>query len=156
MNGMQERHENSNQPFVKGKLKDPEFAKKVAEAFVAGLSRPEMSEIFGVSTWTITQWRRDARVKVHALKLIEDRVLQVTRRVDAVVSRRLEDADKMTTKELLEIRKEYLGGALRQQTEKADAETIDEAMTWLDDNPEDAAALQDILDGKRSVTNLKD
>jgi hypothetical protein len=130
-------------------LADPEFARDVAEAFVAGLSRQEMCDMFGVKDRdTITRWRRDARVKAFAMKLIEDRVLQVTRRVDAVIAERLENAGDMTTKELLEIRKEFLGGALRQQHEKADDDTIHDAMDWLTENPEEAEKLQEILDGK--------
>lgn len=131
-------------------LADPNFARDVAEAFVAGLSRAEMCELFSVRDRdTITRWRRDARVKAIAFKLIEDRVLQVTRRVDAVISQRLEDADKMTTKELLEVRKEYLGGKLREQHEKADGETVHEAQDWLSSNPEEAAELERILAGEK-------
>jgi hypothetical protein len=129
-------------------LANPDFAKSVAECFVDGLSRKEMAELFGVKDLdTITRWRRDPRVKAIALRLLEDRVLQVTRKVDAVIAQRLETANEMTTKELLEIRKEFLGGALRQQTEKADDETINETMTWLDENPEAAAQLAAIMSG---------
>lgn len=131
-------------------LANPQFAKRVAEAFVDGCSRKQMCEMFGVKDKdTITRWRRDPRVKALAMKLIEDRVLQVTRRVDAVIAERLEHAAELTTKELLEIRKEFLGGALRAQTEKADPETVNEAMTWLDENPEAADELADILAGRK-------
>jgi hypothetical protein len=131
-------------------LSDPDFARDVAEAFVAGLSRQEMCDMFGVKDRdTITRWRRDARVKAIAFKLIEDRVLQVTRRVDAVIAERLENASEMTTKELLEVRKEYLGGKLREQHEKADDETVHEAQDWLSSNPEEAAELERILAGEK-------
>lgn len=130
-------------------LADPAFAKEVAEAFVGGLSRREMADIFGVRDLdTITRWRRDPRVKAHALKLIEDRILQVTRRVDAVISQRLEEAENMSIQELVLIRKEFLGGALRQQTEKADSDTINEAQAWLESNPEAADQLERILSGQ--------
>ncbi len=129
-------------------LANPEFAKSVAEGFVDGLSRKEMCDLFGVKDLaTITRWRRDPRVKAIALRLIEDRVLQVTRKVDAVIAQRLEQAENMTTKELLEVRKEFLGGALRSQHEKADDETINETMTWLDENPEAAEMLAKIMAG---------
>lgn len=131
-------------------LADPEFAQRVAEAFVAGLSRQQMCDLFEVRDRdTITRWRRDARVKAIAMKLIEDRVLQVTRKVDAVIAERLENAAEMTTKELLAIRSEFLGGALRAQTEKADDETVNEAMTWLDEHPKEAAELERILSGEQ-------
>ena len=130
-------------------LADPTFAKEVAEAFVGGLSRREMADIFAVKDLdTITRWRRDPRVKAHALKLIEDRILQVTRRVDAVISQRLENAEDMTIPELVLIRKEFLGGALRQQTEKADSDTINEAQAWLESNPDAADQLERILSGQ--------
>jgi hypothetical protein len=128
-------------------LADPDFAKKVGEAFASGASRMDMCEMFGVKDPdTITRWRRDPRVKTYALKLIEDRVLQVTRKVDGVIAERLEHANEMTIVELLAIRKEFLGGALRSQTEKADDETIGEAAAWLEQHPEKAAALSVLLE----------
>lgn len=100
---------------------------------------------------TITRWRRDARVKAIAFKLIEDRVLQVTRRVDATIAARLENSENLTTKELLEIRKEYLGGKLREQHEKADDETVHEAMDFLTNNPQAAAELEAMLRGEKPI-----
>lgn len=131
-------------------LADPAFAKSVAEAFAAGASRNDMCEMFGVKDPdTITRWRRDPRVKAYALKLIEDRVLQVTRKVDGVIAARLEEAEKMTVQELLAIRKEFLGGALRAQTEKADEATVAEAQDWLEQNPEAADELDRLLSGEK-------
>jgi transposase-like protein len=132
-------------------LNNPEMVQKIAEAFVDGHTRQDMADAFGVKNLhTITRWRRDARVKAIAFKLIEDRVLQVTRKVDFVIADRLSRAEEMTTKELLEIRKEYLGGKLREQHEKADDETIHQAMDWLSDNPEEAAELERILAGEQA------
>jgi transposase-like protein len=131
-------------------LNDPKFAKAVAQAFVDGNTRQQMAEMFGVKDLdTITRWRRDARVKTHALKLIEDRVLQVTRKVDAEIAKRLENPEDMTNRELIDIRKEYMGGALRKQTEKADDETINEAADWLEENPHVAEELAEIVRGKK-------
>lgn len=127
-------------------LSDPDFAKKVAEAFAAGMSRKQMCELFGVrDVDTITRWRRDPRVKAHALKIIEDRVLQVTRKVDGVIAERLEHASEMTIQELLSIRKEFLGGALRAQTERADEHTVNEAMEALESNPTLVEDLEKLL-----------
>src|SRR5881392_3522777 len=92
-------------------LADPAFAKAVAEMFAAGASRQDMCDAFGVKDKdTITRWRRDPRVKSYALKIIEDRILQVTRKVDGVIAERLEHAHEMTVQELILIRKEFLGG----------------------------------------------
>lgn len=117
-------------------FRDPDFTRAVAQAFVDGLSRKQMCEMFGVrDPHTITAWRRDPRVKVIAHKMIEDRILQITRKVDGKIAYILE-RDDLTVTELLAIRKEFLGGALRGQTEKADAETIGEAQDWIMDNPD--------------------
>lgn len=127
-------------------LADPDFAQQVAQAFVDGNSRNDMCEMFGVKDpMTISRWRRDPRVKAHSLKLIEDRVLQVTRKVDGVIAGRLEHASDMTVTELLAIRKEFLGGALRSQTEKADELAVNEAHEWLEQNPEAADQLEALL-----------
>lgn len=132
-------------------LAEPDFAKAVAEAFVAGQSRQQMCELFGVKdTATITRWRRDPRVKAIALKLVEDRVLQITRRVDSAIEGRLEYASDMTVRELLDIRKEFLGGALRGQTEKADEATVTQAMEAMEENPELAEQLAELVGSKPS------
>lgn len=129
-------------------LNDPEFVKQVAEAFAAGLSRRQMLELFDYKDPdTITRWRRDPRVKAQAFKLIEDRVLQVTRKVDAVLANRLEQADAMTIKELLAIRKEFLGGALRARTESIDENTIGEMQEFVEKNPEGMALLEQMFSG---------
>jgi hypothetical protein len=114
---------------------DPEYTRLVAHMFVIGMGRQEMADELGVSTWTITQWRRHPAIKAVAAKLIEDRILSVTRKVDAEIEGRLQNASALTTKELLEIRKEFLGGALRMQTEQVDEDTVDAAMKALEDNP---------------------
>lgn len=133
-------------------LADPTFAKEVAEAFAAGASRQDMCDMFGVKDKdTITRWRRDPRVKAYALKIIEDRVLQVTRKVDGVIAARLEYAEKMTIQELLLIRKEFLGGALRAQTEKADEETVQEAQAFLESNPDAMSQLEAMLRGEKEI-----
>lgn len=139
-------------PFV-----NPEFTKQVAEAFAAGCSRREMCEMFGVKDEdTITRWRRDPRVKAVALRIIEDRVLQVTRKVDGVIAGRLEHAQNMTVRELLDIRKEFLGGALRAQTEKADEVAIQEAQEFLEKHPNAMEQLEDMLAGKSSIPGVEE
>lgn len=135
-------------------LNDPEFAKAVAQAFVDGQSRREMAEVFGVKDLdTITRWRRDPRVKSYALKLIEDRVLQVTRKVDSKIAAILEN-DSLTVTELLAIRKEFLGGALRMQTENADSDTVGEGQRWIEEHPDEAAALVEMFNGERPFPAL--
>jgi hypothetical protein len=146
----------SNVPEVKGRgrrgtLDTEEGAKEVAAHFVAGMTRPKMAEFFGVSEWTITQWRRDPRVKIHAQKMIEDRVLSVTRKVDAEIEGRLQNPGDLTVKELLEIRKEFLAGSLRAKMESIDDETMTEAMQLLEQYPELAGNLAAVLSGEATI-----
>lgn len=136
-------------------LADPAFAKEVAEAFAAGCSRGDMCDLFGVKDKdTITRWRRDPRVKAYAFKIIEDRILQVTRKVDGVIAERLEHASEMSVQELIMVRKEFLGGALRAQTEKADSGTVAEAQNWLESNPEAADQLEKLLAGSGALPGV--
>jgi transposase-like protein len=133
-------------------LDQPEHVKAVGEAFANGLSRAQMCETFGVSDPdTITRWRRDPRVKAVALKAVEARVLEVTRKVDSSIAARLENPENMTVDELLKIRKEFLGGALRAQTEKADEDTIAEAQDWLEENPDAADELEKLLSNPKKI-----
>jgi hypothetical protein len=129
-------------------LADPDNVRQVAEAFAAGCSRQQMADMFGVSDLaTITRWRRDPRVKAMALKIIEDRVLQVTRKVDGVIAQRLEQAEEMSVKELIMIRREFLGGALRAQTEKADDDAVVQLMEAMESNPQFEQQLETLLKG---------
>jgi hypothetical protein len=139
----------------KPKIADPEFALQVAEAFAAGASRQEMADMFDVTRQTITKWRRDPRVKVHAFKIIEDRVLQVTRKVDGAIAERLERCSEMTVTELLAVRKEFLGGALRARTEGIDEGTIGEAQDWLDKNPDAVEQLERMFAGKDPIPGVE-
>lgn len=118
-------------------LADPEKCKQVAELFTAGCSRQEIADIMGVSDLdTITRWRRDPRVKTIVMKLIEDRVLEVTRKVDAKIAAILQQ-DDLSVKELLAIRKEFLAGSLRAKTENVDEDTISEAMDAIEEGGQD-------------------
>jgi hypothetical protein len=136
----------------RGMLSDPDLCQRVAEAFAAGCSRQQMCEMFNVdSLQTITRWRRDPRVRARALKIIEDRVLQVTRKVDGVIAERLEHADEMSVKDLIMIRKEYLGGALRAQTEKADDDAVIQMMEAMEANPDLDKQIEALLSGKQSI-----
>jgi hypothetical protein len=132
-------------------LADPDMAQQVAEAFVAGLTRKQMSELFDVDPKTITRWRRDPRIRPLAQKLIEDRVLSVTRKVDSEIEARLGSPEQLTVKELIEIRREFLGGQLRQKMESIDDETMGEAMQMLEQYPELAEQMVALMEGTATV-----
>lgn len=117
-------------------LADPDFAQQVAEVVAEGATRQVVADCFGVQDLdTITRWKRDPRVKSRVEKIVRDRVTEVHRKVDSVIAARLQDAHELTLKDLLDIRKEFLGGALRNQTEKADDATVAEAREALENNP---------------------
>jgi transposase-like protein len=128
-------------------MADPELATKVAEMLVDGATRQEVADVMGVTPETVTRWRRDPRVQTHIKRLIKDRVYEITRKTDSEIASRLADPKALTVKELLAIRSEFLGGALREETQEVDEHTINEAAALLEDNPEAAAALRQLLSG---------
>lgn len=128
------------------KLDNPDFAKQVAIAFADGQTRPQMAELFNVSEWTITQWRKHPMVKAYTNKLIEDRVQRVLTKTDYKIAALLENITDIDT--LLRVRKEFLGGRLRQQIENhADDATVDSAMDAMEDT-EFTDALEEVLRDK--------
>ncbi|MBA3240074.1 MAG: hypothetical protein H0T60_02515 [Acidobacteria bacterium] len=127
------------------RLEDPEFAQLVAELLAAGASRENMCEELGVGDRsTITKWRKDPRVKARVQKLTEDRVIQISRRVDSTIMGRLAHAQDMTVDELIKIRKEYGGSALA-RTEKADDDTVSDAWDKVQENPDLIKELEEVV-----------
>lgn len=128
-------------------MEDAEKAFHVAEMLVDGATRQDVADVMGVRPETVTRWRRDPRVQKHIKTLIKDRVYEVTRKTDSEIAKRLANPEDLTVKELLAIRAEFLGGALREETNEVDEATINEAAALLEDNPEAAAALRRLLSG---------
>lgn len=129
------------------KLQDPTFLKRVADCFYNGLSRQAMCDELGVAdTDTITRWRRDPRVKAIVGKLNEDRVMQISRKVDSIIEGRLSQAQNMDTETLLKVRKEYGGGAVARK-ETDEGSTIAEALSKLESNPNFADELEELIRG---------
>lgn len=128
-------------------LNDPERVKLAAAMYVEGVSRTDMAKELGVSTWTITQWRKDPRVRAQVTKLVEDRVMRIVGKTDHIIEGRLQDATNMDTELLLRIRKEFLGGAFRALHEggKADEATVYEAMGEVEADPELLIGLRELL-----------
>lgn len=134
------------------KLANPEFAKAVAEAYINGVSRDEMAVMFGAHKDTITAWCRDPRVQNHAARMAQDRVTRITRRIDAEIEGRLAHVGSMDVELLLKVRKEYLDRALKIDLGAAQnhSETVSETIQALEDDPELADALRELLSGERS------
>lgn len=133
------------------RLANPEFAKAVGEAYADGCSRTEMSEMFGAHVDTITDWTRDPRVQSHAARFAQERVNQITRISDREILNRLGRVEDMDTELVLKIRKEFLERALKIDLGKdgQQAETINEVVQNLEDDPELARQLQEWAAGKK-------
>lgn len=127
------------------KLANPDFAKAVAEAYIDGMSRGEMAEIFGAHKDTITDWTRDPRVQAHAARMAQERVLRITRKIDAEIENRLDNIGDMDEELLIKLRKEFLDRSLKVDLNNAkdDAGTMADALDALEDNPELAQQLKD-------------
>lgn len=129
------------------KIANPEFAKAVAEAYIDGMSRKEMAEIFCVHVDTISLWTKDIRVQTHAAKMAQERVTRITRKIDKVIEGRLQDSEDMETETLLRIRKEFLDRSLKIDLAagKDNPDTIRDATDLLESNPDFAAGLAALL-----------
>ena len=138
-------------------LNDPERVKLAAAMFVEGATRADMAGELGVSEWTITQWRKDPRVRAQVTKLVEDRVMRIIGKTDHIIEGRLQNAAEMDTELLLKIRKEFLGGAFRALHEggKADEGTVYEAMDEVQADPELLAGLRELLERRSEAQALE-
>lgn len=133
------------------RIDDADFAKAVALAYVEGLTRQEMCEQFGVrDPDTITKWQRDPRVKAHAAKFAEERILRIVRKTDTEMERRLANISDEEIDTILKIRKEYLNNAVRIEVGSGDthSDTINDTLEAMEQNPELAAELAKLLEPK--------
>lgn len=137
-------------------LNDPAVVKLTADLFANGFSRAAMIDelaeagIVVKDVDTITRWRRDPRVKAIVTKLIEDRTLEISRKVDSILAGRLTNAESIPTEVLLKIRKEF-GGSVVARTDVDDSVTAD-AIKTMEENPNFAQELDDLLSGKTPLT----
>lgn len=137
-------------PTRPGRLDNPEFAKAVAAAYVDGMTRKAMAEEFECHVDTITSWTRDPRVQAHTTRLAQERVNRITRRVDSEIERRLQDTKDIDTEVLLKIRKEFIDRSLTnvgKGNDKDNSETINEAVSILESNPELAKQFKELTEG---------
>lgn len=138
-------------------LSDPERVKLAAALFMEGRTRAQMAAELGVSEWTITQWRKDPRIRAAVSKLVEDRVMRIVSKTDHIIEGRLQNAEDMDTDTLLKLRKEYLGGAFRVLHEggKADDATVNEAMTSVEGDPQLVEGLRKLLEERQAAVKLE-
>ena len=129
-------------------LADPEYAERVADCFVAGMTREEICEAVGIKDpGTVTAWRKDPRVSNLVAQKLRDQTMKIVLKVDAEMMKRFREPENLTVKEMIEIRREYAGDKLRQQMEDVDENTINEAQKFFDENPDAAEQLRTLLTG---------
>src|ERR1044072_6239731 len=102
------------------RLNDDSFCDLIAAKLAEGISVRALAKdpMVNASESTDSTWKRDPRIKARLTKLINQRVQEVTRRVDWEISNRLQDASGLSMRELLDIRREFLNGALRDRSEE--------------------------------------
>lgn len=125
------------------RLKDPAFLKLVSECFAAGMSRKAIAEECDCDKETVSRWRKDPRVKAQVTRLIEDRAIQISRKIDAVIEGRLSQAENLKIQDLITIRKEY--GGSRVASKEIDDNMVNEAVNALEQNPMLAKELEDLV-----------
>jgi hypothetical protein len=132
-----------------GYLNNPQQLRWFAECVAIGLSAREIAPILAISKKSAERYRNDPRVKAEAMRLIDDRVVRVTSRTDAIIVHRLEtEADDMSVETLLKVRKEFLQGPLRAAAQGTDpgADVINDAIESIENDPDFAAELQALLE----------
>lgn len=136
-------------------IDNPVFAKTVSDLIANGLSRQAILDELtdgGIEVKdkdTITRWKRDPRIKALVGKLIDDRAMQISRKVDSVIEGRLSQAENLPTEVLLKIRKEY-GGATVQRKEIADDAVTAAALNTMENDPTFAEEFEKLLTGAGS------
>jgi transposase len=133
------------------RLANVEFAKQVADAYMAGMNRQEMADEFGAHVDTISDWIRDPRVQAHARITASERIARITRKLDREMERRLDEVEDMDPELLLKIRKEYMDRPVKidmNTSGQVDSpENIGEIVGALEDNPELAEVLKRLTKG---------
>lgn len=140
-------------------LEDPSFVDYVAELFASGIGREKMLEKLQEEGFdvrdkaTITRWRKNPAVKAKIVKINEDRAIQISRRIDAIIAGRLAQAEKLTIKDLIMIRKEFGGATLGQQQINNSDEVAVDAMKAMENNPNFMQEVEALFSGENSESS---
>lgn len=135
----------------KSRLADPNFAKAVAELYISGMSRKEMAEELNCIPETVGIWCQDPRVQAHAGRLALERVNRITRKIDSEMEARMQHINQWSLDEVLKVRKEYIERAIKVGVDLSDAakgDTVNEISEAMDQSPEFAEQLRELLSGK--------
>lgn len=122
---------------------EPYLAELIAELYLDGKTNQEIADALGrgVHKDTVTDYRRDPRVRKIIRRLSEEREALITRRVDRVILERLKNAEEIDTETLLKIRKEMMPKRIEVSGEVSHADLVRELWEAADSNPELAATL---------------
>jgi len=132
-------------------LEDPENVKRVAELLAEGATRKTVADTFNIKDLdTITRWKRDPRIKAKVRRLIDDRAIDVSRKVDSTIEGRLQRSEDLTIKELIEIRKEY-GGTKLANKEVDDDALATQALELLEKDPELLDKLTELIEAQEQA-----
>lgn len=78
----------------------------LAELYATGATREQMSEVMGVHKDTISSWCQRPDIQTLVTEISQQRANKIVRKIDSTIEGRLQNAEKLDTKELLDIRKE--------------------------------------------------
>ena len=128
--------------------REPGLDELIAAMVVEGKSHEEIAAEIGAHKSTVTRsYARDPRVRAHIERMHKERTQLVTHTIDATLLGRIQNKqarEKMSVKELLEIRRELLGPPAQRLTVSRGADegsALLEVYKRLQENPETLAEL---------------
>lgn len=136
----------------KSTLDDPADLQVICELFSAGFSRQQMMEELAEAgieirdPKTITRWKKDARVQVLVERLNRERIIEVQRKIDSIIQTRLNEAERLSIKELVDLRKTFGGGEVSRKEIASDTVTSG-AIKAIEDDPDFAARFAAAFEG---------
>lgn len=78
---------------------------ELADLLAAGARRPDIAEAFGVHIDTISTWTGRADIQAMVTERIRQRANRMVRSIDATIEGKLQHAEKLDIKDLLDIRR---------------------------------------------------
>lgn len=86
---------------------EPALAQTIADAYMDGMTNQEIADLLGrgVHKDTITDYKRDPRVRNRIKAISDEREGQISRTIDKALLERAKHPEKLDTKTLLEIKK---------------------------------------------------
>src|SRR4051794_7952121 len=78
---------------------------ELADLLAAGARRPDIADAFGVHVDTVSTWTGRADIQAMVTERIHKRGNRMVRSIDATIEGKLQHADKMHVKDLLDIRR---------------------------------------------------